>query len=304
MPTRASIGRHQRHGDRRRRRQPDLGKRGRRGLHPGRGARLPSRQRDRHQHEREPRHPQPRRGVHLTSGPGGIEVGGSENSESNVIGGNSGDGIFVGSANAQITALRRRPPWRHRSGNSGNGIEVAGEALVGGTGPFQKGNEIAFNNGAGIGVRAVSRGSPRTRYTTMAGRDRCRRRRADAERSPRFRRRSELPPNGPVITSVISSGFRLMSASISTASPARRCRPTHSRSNPSRTRLGRATRRAGKARRTSARCTHDRRRRTRQRHAQLAGTSRRNRARGNGDRRQRRLPWTSEFSGCATVPSS
>ena len=93
-------------------------------------------------------------GVHVTSDPpGGIQVGGTGNAQSNIIGGNGDAGIVVGTTNTQIynnyVGVR---PGGADLGNSGDGITLSGDALVGGTGPFQKGNEIAFNDGAGIGA--------------------------------------------------------------------------------------------------------------------------------------------------------
>ena len=246
-------------------------------------------------------------GVHLTSGPGGIEVGGSENSESNVIGGNSGDGIFVGSANTQIyhnyVGVR---PGGTDLGNSGNGIEVAGEALVGGTGPFQKGNEIAFNNGAGIGVSSGVSGISANSIHDNGGlgidvgddgptpNDPL-----DSDGGPNFLQ------NGPVITSVISSGFST-DVSVDLDSVAGTAMSPHPFSielfsNPPGTcdpAGGEGAKYLGSVALTTGAGGHG--------SAMLslpvlpAGTELAATATDASDV----FPWTSEFSGCATVPSS
>jgi CSLREA domain-containing protein len=95
-------------------------------------------------------------GIDLNASPGTVKVGGASNSETNVIGGNTGNGIRVGGSNAEIyNNLIGVFPGRTNLGNGGDGVRLDGDALVGGTAPgVQRGNEIAFNGGAGVGASA------------------------------------------------------------------------------------------------------------------------------------------------------
>ena len=133
-------------------------------------------------------------GIHLEPGPGGFHVGGG-GADSNVVGGNGGHGIYVGTTNTQLYSNYVGVyPGRTNLGNSLNGIQLAGDALVGGTGPSQA-NEIAFNDGNGIGVAGgVSGISANSIHDNGGigidlGNDG-----ATTKRRPRRGRRPELPP--------------------------------------------------------------------------------------------------------------
>ena len=146
-------------------------------------------------------------GIHLEPGPGGFHVGGG-GADSNVVGGNGGHGIYVGTTNTQLYSNYVGVyPGRTNLGNSLNGIQLAGDALVGGTGPSQA-NEIAFNDGNGIGVSGgVSGISANSIHDNDGlgidlGNDGATANDAlDADTGPNFLQ------NKPVISSVISTGF-------------------------------------------------------------------------------------------------